>query len=451
MKSKIRYIIVIACIVFLSILCFIKFTSSKYVLTDCQAGFHIDKLMEDKIKPTIKITEPNQSEKNLLDERYYTNKDIIVDFDDNIKVATAKYWYNEDDEIFEGDGKDFSNKTKFSNEGWYKIVITDIFDNTNTVIILLDKTAPIIYADSIHDGNNENARSTYSSEQDNNLKQWFITDVLLSEFDKYGVKYTDYKTNNKELKFSNIKETKENIGRGKIEVWTVKDKNYYLITATDLCNNTATLVIGIDKIAPTIITLSSNYIRQNKNIEANYNDDFSGIKYVKYSFNAKKEEFKDYTEITSNKTFSNDGYYNFKLEDVAGNTNEYTIVVDKTPPIIDLTTTENGKESFSASSTNVIKESGDIRIDTSDNFEIDYNEIWYNSSSNSFSGDSKRIENGEILNKEGYYKIIAHDTFGNTTSIIILLDKTPPEVKVTFHKKSELSVLDINNKNGGIC
>ena len=270
--------------------------------------------------------------------------------------------------------------------------------------------------------------------------------MKIAEYDKYGIKYTCEKINPNTQSFNSVASEKNDIGKGRIDnIWTFTDKSYYLITATDLCTNKSTLVIGIDKVKPTITTLSNDYTKSNKNININYTDDFSGIKEVKYSYNANSERFTSYSDINNNTTLTNDGYYHFKLEDVAGNTNEYTVVIDKTPPVISVKPDGESKTDYPNTTNDVIKSSKNITLSTSDNFEIDYNEYWYNPNSNSFNGEGTRFDNGKKLEDDGYYKITAHDTFGNTTTIIILIDKTPPEVTVKYYKKNQISLLNTND------
>ena len=454
-KKKYLYFIMVILSIFIGS-CVYYQTYSKYVLTDSKIGFHIDKLMDDKIKPTIIVDDPDSdTEVSLTDEKHYTNEDVKVNFDDNIKVGKAEYWYNEDDEIFEGEGEGFEDGTILTEEGWHKIVITDIFDNTNTVVILIDKTAPTIFADSTNITELKAERSTYSEIDNKEFKQWFISDVNISEYDKYGIQYTCYKVNENELIFNSIESEKEDIGKGRLNnLWTFTDKQYYLITSTDLCKNTSTLVIGIDKVAPVISTLSSNDTKSNKDVKIQCSDDFSGIKNVKYAYNSKNENFTSYTDLTSERILSDDGYYHFILEDVAGNINEYNIVIDKTSPIISLKPDEKEKEEYPNTTSDVIKQTTDFSISTNDNFEIDYNEYWYNPSSNTFSENSTRFDDGKMT-EEGYYKFMAHDTFGNTTTIVVLLDKTPPELTVKFYKKTEIGMVDDSKsdlfRNGGIC
>lgn len=131
---------------------------------------------------------------------------------------------------------------------------------------------------------------------------------------------------------------------------------------------------------------------------------------------------------------------------------QMSVYIDKTPPIIDITSDGN-KESFSTSTTDIVKKTNDITIDTSDNIKIDHNEIYYNPTENNFNDKTPtNFENGKKITDEGYYKIIAVDTSGNKTEIIILLDKSAPSVTVQFYKKGAVSMIS-SNKNmlvGGV-
>ena len=134
---------------------------------------------------------------------------------------------------------------------------------------------------------------------------------------------------------------------------------------------------------------------------------------------------------------------------------QMNVYIDKTPPVIAVTS--NGtKEEFNHTQNEVIKRTNDVTIDTRDNIKIDYNEYYYNPTNNYFDGKTPtRFDNGKQFTDEGYYKIVAVDTSGNRTEIIILLDKSAPNVNVRFYKKGEISLLkndDIKlNMNGGVC
>lgn len=129
------------------------------------------------------------------------------------------------------------------------------------------------------------------------------------------------------------------------------------------------------------------------------------------------------------------------------------VYIDKTPPIIDVTNKNGQTESYTRTTTDLIKKTDDVTLDTRDNVKIDYNEYYYNPSNNNFDGKTPtRFNNGKKLTDEGYYKVVAVDTSGNKTEIIILIDKTPPDVTVKFYKKAKIGLLTQGTifQNGGV-
>lgn len=142
---------------------------------------------------------------------------------------------------------------------------------------------------------------------------------------------------------------------------------------------------------------------------------------------------------------------------VLGGNLDMNVYIDKTPPVIDLI--NNGKtEKFPQTQPDIIKRTEDTKIDTSDNIKIDHNEIRYNPSENKFDDkEPVNFDNGKTITDEGFYEITAIDTSGNTTKIVVLIDKSVPEVTVKFHKKNEISNLESKNTNdvfrngGALC
>ena len=126
------------------------------------------------------------------------------------------------------------------------------------------------------------------------------------------------------------------------------------------------------------------------------------------------------------------------------------VYIDKTPPTICLSD-NNDEERYNKTSNDLIKKTTNQIINTLDNIKVEYNEYYYNPSNNDFSdGTAIRFENGKELSDEGYYKIVSIDSSKNTTEIILLIDKTPPNVTVKFYKKSEISLLNMIQENGGV-
>ena len=114
------------------------------------------------------------------------------------------------------------------------------------------------------------------------------------------------------------------------------------------------------------------------------------------------------------------------------------IYIDKTPPQIELVC-EGKTESFLSSNVeDTQKRSCNVGIVTSDNVEIEKNEYYFNTVGPNFGGMiSKEFTSGQVFSEEGFYKIVASDISGNKTEIIVLIDKSAPEVTLKYFKKSE--------------
>lgn len=134
---------------------------------------------------------------------------------------------------------------------------------------------------------------------------------------------------------------------------------------------------------------------------------------------------------------------------VMADSKQMSVYIDKTPPVIELVNGSD-KQEFSRTDTNIEKRTEGTIINTSDNIEIERNEIYYNPTENNFDGKTPtNFDNGKEIKDEGYYKIVAVDTSGNKTEIVILIDKSAPEITVKYYKKGEISLIK-NMENGGM-
>lgn len=128
-------------------------------------------------------------------------------------------------------------------------------------------------------------------------------------------------------------------------------------------------------------------------------------------------------------------YAKYKMDEILG----LEVYIDKTPPIINLKSDNLNNNYNKSDLSNVIKDSKEITINTSDNIKINYNEYYYNSNKNDFNDVvANRFESGAKLINDGYYKIATYDTSGNKTEIVVLIDKTSPDVNVMFYKKGQV-------------
>jgi len=114
------------------------------------------------------------------------------------------------------------------------------------------------------------------------------------------------------------------------------------------------------------------------------------------------------------------------------------VYIDKTAPVITIKSNHNNGSYEKTNLKDIIKNNCAITVDTTDNIKIKENKYIYNPNSNDFNNiPAINFETGTKLSEDGYYKIIAIDTSGNKTEIIVLIDKTAPEVKVQYFKKGE--------------
>lgn len=114
------------------------------------------------------------------------------------------------------------------------------------------------------------------------------------------------------------------------------------------------------------------------------------------------------------------------------------VYIDKTPPIINLVGKDKNETFTTSNLTDVVKNNSEVTINTSDNIKIDKNEYYYNPTENKFDNSpANEFDSGKEFAEDGYYKIVTTDTSENKTEIIILIDKTAPDVKVEFYKKGE--------------
>lgn len=117
------------------------------------------------------------------------------------------------------------------------------------------------------------------------------------------------------------------------------------------------------------------------------------------------------------------------------------IYLDKTPPIIDVMS-DGTTESFQNFANDIVKKKQEVIIHTSDNVQIKQNLYQYHPSRPNFDEvERQEFENGKVFSEEGYYKIMAIDTSGNQTEIVVLLDKYAPEILVQYFKKGQASLV----------
>ena len=117
---------------------------------------------------------------------------------------------------------------------------------------------------------------------------------------------------------------------------------------------------------------------------------------------------------------------------------ELSVYIDKTPPIINLESNNKSENYPKTDLDNVIGKNSDTKATTSDNVAVKENRYYYNSTVPNFDGvEAQNFESEKTFTEDGYYKIESEDTSGNTTEIVVLIDKTPPDITVNYYKKGE--------------
>ena len=127
-------------------------------------------------------------------------------------------------------------------------------------------------------------------------------------------------------------------------------------------------------------------------------------------------------------------YAKYILSDAIG----MSVYIDKTAPIIQIESNHNNGSYDKTNINDIIKNNCEITVKTTDNIKIKENKYIYNPKSKDFNNiPAQKFETGKKFTDDGYYKISAIDTSGNTTEIVVLIDKTAPTVNVQYFKKGE--------------
>lgn len=140
MNKKI-FIIAILCLVFGIMLT--QRNYAKYTMDGSLAMY----VYIDKTPPIINITTNGEIEKfeKTQTDIVKRTEDVTIDTSDNIKIKNNEYSYNPSDSNFDNlESNPFENGEKLTEEGYYKIKTEDTSGNVTEIIILLDKSAPVV-------------------------------------------------------------------------------------------------------------------------------------------------------------------------------------------------------------------------------------------------------------------------------------------------------------------
>ena len=103
---------------------------AKYIIEEKYEVINIKKADSDK---------PYINNRNYDVDYENFNNDVTINYTDNLKIKYAKYWFNESKKDFEGEGIDFESGTTFKKSGFYKVEVSDMYDNKTIYIFIIDK------------------------------------------------------------------------------------------------------------------------------------------------------------------------------------------------------------------------------------------------------------------------------------------------------------------------
>ncbi len=373
------------------------------------------------------------------------------------------------------DGTKVENTKRISEEGKYSVYLKDIAGNEARFVLVIDKTAPSV---------NIVLASGNSSEGRKKINEDFKLECM-----EEGATLTYSFNGSAAIPYN-----------GEM----LSEQGEYAYTATDRLGNSITQVIVIDK-------------EVQYRIDGNYtviDGKYYSRSWLLVTPSEETQTFiitaVDGSFVDTDKRITLDGFYSVTITDVAGNTIELVLVIDKTAPTAKVIT-ESGRETDGGAINEAFKVVGtesDISIEYSVNggvyaeydgmiigdagtytFRItdrignvseisvflNYDVAFSVQGSYSFKNGkyySKSwllvvpeetvsdfiIENcnGELIDtdkritSEGEYKAIITDTAGNSVKLVLVIDKTAPEIRIETEKGKLLTVDDITNEKFNI-
>lgn len=184
-------------------------------------------------------------------------------------------------------------------------------------------------------------------------------------------------------------------------------------------------ISAYDSAKPTLSGVTSgSIINQNVKIESSDNRSGSTIHY--------KLNGGDWISTKqSTYTFTSEGKYQVKAIDGADNsTQEYSFIIDKTAPKIELSGVVNGgftNTTVKATWGTQIGGAGAQRVDATDKLTI----LYARSTGAEFpTSATETYTSGRVISEEGNYLITITDTAGNKNSYTFTIDKTIPELNI---------------------
>ena len=301
------------------------------------------------------------------DEELNYCDDLIINYDFYFKFSKHTCLIN---------GEVYTSKTRIKDEGSYEIQLTNIYGSKTVYYITLDKTLPSMsfYSDDVY-------TSLIESYYYNNDVYWKIE----NECNVLSINEQTYT---------------ENSNYGLITL-----ENVYTFEISDKAGNKNVITFTIDKTNP-ILAFYKSKIKDSNIVDLEENQEYVLTNDKTYIENIEKTSSifvnNELVSLDNNSyLFSNEGFYEIKCIDLAGNSIQYYLIINKEIPT-GILNIDN------ASSTNQAVK-----------FEFDSNEF-------SATLNNNKYLSGDEITDEGKYEIIIYNSFGSSNNYTFTIDKTNP-------------------------
>ena len=324
-------------------------------LTDKAGNEKVYTIVVDRTAPVLTWKDVEYTDGSTI----YANETFVVNATDANEIAEVA-----------PNGHIRYNGWRANGEGKYTIKVTDIAGNVATFTVIVDKTAPILNLNGT--SYTDSSKTIYSNATE------FTAEVEDVNADKVYV-------NDEE----------------KTEPFTLEEGTYS-VKVTDLAGNETVYTLVVDRTNPTLKLNGTSYTDSSKTIYSNATEFTAEVEDV----NADKVYVND-EEKTELFTLE-EGTYTVKVTDLAGNETVYTLVVDRTAPVLTWKDVEytDGSTIYANEIFTVNATDANEIIEVSANGHVRYN--------------------GWRANGEGKYTIKVTDVAGNVATFTVIVDKTAP-------------------------
>lgn len=182
------------------------------------------------------------------------------------------------------------------------------------------------------------------------------------------------------------------------------DEGRYTVTATDAAGNVSSVAFTVDR-TPPVLSRSGEYAKASA--YATFSDALSPVT-ATYSLNGAAA-----LPYTSGQTLTGEGKYTVTATDAAGNVSSVAFIVDRTPPVLNV-------------SAEITRSGVDV---TFPNAGANESPVTVEYTLNGVYGGTLR--SGASFTAEGEYIFTATDAAGNTAAVSAVVDKTAPVIRFT--------------------